>query len=459
MIFMFIFGIFTRVLSSYFVNELRDDLIADSSSLGNAYIDTLLDYVDNDGRNDFMSMFYFFKTELGIRTVILDNDGSILLDSEVENSKDLKAIMKNTMIQTALGGEISINTGSTKSGHNNLTVSVAVPMIRSGITYGVVFMHTAYPQINKSMVYIYKITFVTLITILGLAILFTYIYSTQTKRSLDAMIKTSKEVANGNFSSRIEQPYTHEFSELARNMNAMAEDLGKLEETRKDFFANISHDFRAPLTSIKGFVQAILDGTIPYENQYKYLNIVLDEAERLTRLTNNILLLTKMENHQVTLEPVVFDIHSMLQKVLVQFEQQILEKQLEIKLIMDKNELFVFADRNQIHRVIFNLIDNAVKFCQINDTITIDTLCVKDKVQISISDTGQGIPEEHIHLIWNRFHKVDRSRGQDKKGTGIGLSIVREIIKAHDETIDVQSQNEKGTTFIFTLPLSCRNKI
>lgn len=458
---MIIFGVFTQVISNYFVRDLKDELIQEACSIGNAYMDTLIvdpTYDNLNAQSYLKYKFQFLNDNLGTHTVIIDNNHTVLLASEETYSDTFNHLLNSKMIEGALKGKVEINTGTTKSGGEDLAISVAVPMIRSEIIYGVVFMHTAYPKINKDIDYIYKITFVTLIAVLVLAFAFAYIYSNQTKRSLDAMIKTSKDVASGNFASRIAPPYSNDFAELAKNMNSMAEDLGKLEEMRKDFIANISHDFRSPLTSIKGFVQAILDGTIPYENQNKYLNIVLEESERLTRLTNNILLLTKIENHQVTLEKTNFDVHSILRKVILQFEQPILKKQLEIKLLVSKKELFVFADLNQIQRVLYNIIDNAVKFCQDNDEIIIDTQIIKDKVQVSISDTGLGISEEQIHYIWNRFHKADRSRGKDKKGTGIGLSIVREIIKAHDEQIDVYSQEGKGSTFFFTLPLSNKNK-
>ncbi|PKM56722.1 MAG: two-component sensor histidine kinase, partial [Firmicutes bacterium HGW-Firmicutes-3] len=141
-------------------------------------------------------------------------------------------------------------------------------------------------------------------------------------------------------------------------------------------------------------------------------------------------------------------------KILFQFEQKILDKRIDFTLLIDQQELFVFADMNQIQRVLTNLIDNAIKFCSPGDTIIVETTVLIGKVEISVKDSGPGISEEDIKYIWDRFHKADRSRGKDKKGIGLGLSIVREIVKAHGETIDVYSQEGKGTTFVFTLPLS-----
>lgn len=281
------------------------------------------------------------------------------------------------------------------------------------------------------------------------------VYILNFKRMFRIYNDTIKEISSGHFDARIDTKhiYPKEFRELAQNINQMAEDINKFEEMRKDFIANTSHDFRSPLTSIRGFVQAILDGTIPVEYQEKYLRIVLDESDRLTRLTNDILLLSQMESDYITLEKVVFDIHDIIRKTFLQFEQKILQKKLNIILLIGKRELMVDADIGQIQRVLYNIIDNSIKFTDNGGEITISTKIQKDKVEVSISDNGIGISEANIKYIWDRFHKVDKSRGKDKKGIGLGLSIVREIIKAHGEQIQVYSQEGKGTTFVFTLPL------
>ncbi|MBC7958358.1 MAG: HAMP domain-containing histidine kinase [Vallitaleaceae bacterium] len=456
-IFMLIFTIYTQVISSYFTNALRNDLINEASSISNAYLDTLIENTSYENLNAVSYFKYkldFLSDKMAARTVIVDTQNHIILDSEKEHPNTLKSVLNNEMIQKTMAGEIQFSIDRLPNSVDQLGVSVAVPMVRFNKNYGVVVMYSPYPTINMDMDYIYKITFLSLTAMLLLAFIFTYAYSNITKRTLDSMIKTSKEVASGNFSSRVSVPSDGEFIELANNMNDMAKELGKLEGMRKDFIANISHDFRSPLTSIKGFVQAILDGTIPHENQNKYLNIVLDESDRLSQLTNNILLLTRMENDQVMLEKVVFDIHRVLRKVIQQFEDQIVKKELSVQLQIGMKELFVFADLNQIQRVLYNLIENAIKFSHPGGQISLHSQIIKDKVEISISDAGIGIPEEHIKYIWDRFHKADRSRGMDRKGIGIGLSIVKEIIKSHEENINVISKEGRGTTFVFSLPLA-----
>ena len=281
----------------------------------------------------------------------------------------------------------------------------------------------------------------------------TYAYSYQTCRTIRNLNKTALDIANGNFESRVEVKDNSDFKELAETLNIMATRLGKLEQTRKDFIANISHDFRSPLTSIKGFVQAILEGIIPPESQERYLRIVLDETDRLANLTNEILLLAHLESSTAPPEKISFDLHQVIRKVVLQFEQKIIEKEIHLDMQLPYPHLYVFGDVNQIQRVIYNLTDNAIKFTQRNGIIRIKTETVKGKAKISIFNHGLEISEENLKYIWDRFHKGDRSRGIDRRGTGLGLSIVKEIINAHHQEVGVESFPGKGTTFYFTLDI------
>ena len=217
----------------------------------------------------------------------------------------------------------------------------------------------------------------------------------------------------------------------------------------------MSHDFRSPLTSIKGYIEAILDGTIPYEMQDKYLNIILFETERLNKLTNSLLELNKFGSHGKTiLYMKSFDINYIIRMTALTFEGICREKHISIELILSGKTLFVTADMEKIQQVIYNLTDNAIKFSHPDSSITIETTEKNDKVFISVKDSGIGIPNDSLKKIWERFYKTDVSRGKDKRGTGLGLAIVREIIQAHDENINVISTEGVGTEFIFTLSVT-----
>jgi len=238
-------------------------------------------------------------------------------------------------------------------------------------------------------------------------------------------------------------------------MNYMANELDTLEEDQRKFISNVSHDFRSPLTSIKGYIEAMLDGTIPVELQDKYLNIILFETERLTKLTQGILDLNQFGRHRgIMLDLADFDINRMIKTTILTFEGTCEKKGITFDLVLTGQELFVHADMSKIQQVLYNLIDNATKFSHQNSAIKIETSIKNEKVFISVKDSGIGIPADSIKKIWERFYKTDLSRGKDKKGTGLGLAIVKEIIQAHNEHINVISTEGVGTEFIFTLPLS-----
>lgn len=269
----------------------------------------------------------------------------------------------------------------------------------------------------------------------------------------------AQQIAGGNFSARVvDRNFSNEASNLSTNFNYMAGKLEDFETQRNAFIANVSHDFRSPLTSIRGYAQAMSDGTIPPHKQARYLQVIIDETDRLTKLTNDILLLSTMEDNVYALSWEDFNLNEAIRNLLLPFDQKLLDKKIKLHFLPCKEDLIVHADFAQISRVFINLMDNAIKFCRSGDEIEVTSAFNKSKAIVSIRDTGPGISEKELTSIWSRFHKADTSRGQDKAGIGLGLSIVREIIKAHDETIEVYSQLGKGTTFVFTLKRSASPK-
>lgn len=275
-----------------------------------------------------------------------------------------------------------------------------------------------------------------------------------TIRPLHKIIQAARRYSSGQYDEPIQINTHDEFQDLADAINYMASEITSLDEYQKKFVANISHDFRSPLTSIKGYAEAIVDGTIPYEIQNKYLEIILFETERLTKLTSNLLTLNSFERNGAMLTIVSFDINQVIKKTVQSFEGICTKKKITINLIFSGKELFVSADIDKIQQVLYNLIDNAIKFSPSNSTIRIATSEKNEKAFIAIKDHGIGIPKDSIQKVWERFYKTDASRGKDKKGTGLGLSITKEIINAHGENINVVSTEGVGTEFIFSLPLT-----
>ena len=231
----------------------------------------------------------------------------------------------------------------------------------------------------------------------------------------------------------------------------MSDEISKSDDYQKQFIANVSHDFRSPLTSIKGYLEAILDGTIPEELEPKYLMRLISETERLTKLTQSMLSLGTLDKKGF-LSRTNFDVNRVIRDVCASFEMTCQKKELVFELTFAEKKEMVYADYSKIQQVLYNLIDNALKFSNPKSSIAIRTGIRGQKVFVSIKDTGIGIPKRDLAKIWDRFYKADQSRGKDKHGTGLGLSIVKSIITAHGENIDCVSTEGVGTEFTFTLP-------
>ncbi len=245
-----------------------------------------------------------------------------------------------------------------------------------------------------------------------------------------------------------------EMGYLAATLSYMASEIARSEDDQKKFVANVSHDFRSPLTSIKGYLEAMIDGTIPPEMHEKYLSILLNETERLTKLTNSLLTLNNLNTKGIMLNKSDFDINGVIRNVAASFEGTCRERTIAIELVLTGDQMYVFADVDKIQQVLYNLLDNAIKFSHHDSIIKMETTEKHNKIFVSVKDSGIGIPKDDLKLIWDRFYKSDLSRGKDKKGTGLGLSITKEIIRSHGENINVISTEGVGTEFIFSLPKS-----
>ena len=318
---------------------------------------------------------------------------------------------------------------------------------------GYVMIHKSVHQIYQEADYFLNISYMALIILVLFSIAFLGMYLWHTYRRIWHMNRVAHKYMEGDFSTAMEDLSEDELGFLSASFNYMANELNTLEEDQRKFVSNISHDFRSPLTSIKGYVEAILDGTIPVEMQGKYLKIIITETERLTKLTSGLIELNQYGGHGKTiLDRTDFDINEVIGQTAATFEGACNEKHIVLELVLTGDELFVHADKSKIQQIVYNLTDNAIKFSHNDSSIRIETHVKNEKVFVSVKDSGIGIPKESIGKIWERFYKTDLSRGKDKKGTGIGLAIVKEIIQAHGENINVISTEGVGTEFIFTLP-------
>lgn len=258
--------------------------------------------------------------------------------------------------------------------------------------------------------------------------------------------------SKGDFSQRIPVRGKDEASQLGRSFNDMADQLKNLEVTRQSFVTNVSHELRSPLTSMKGFLEAMMDGTIPPEEHDHYIDIVLSETRRMTAMVNDLLDLARIESGIITVNYEVFDINELIRRTLITFEARISEKRMELDVRFANEQSFVYADSNQISQVLRNLIDNAIKYSPEGRTLLVSTYALRKEVYVTIRDTGVGIPAEDVPHIFDRFYKVEKAHTPSPQvGSGLGLAIVKKIIEAHGQSITVKSARGKGTQFTFTL--------
>lgn len=298
-----------------------------------------------------------------------------------------------------------------------------------------------------------SIVYITLVLLLLLSLIILIFFTEIVYIPLKKIIYATEQYADGNMHYEFSIDNGDELGYLAGTLNYMASEIAQSEDLQKKFVANVSHDFRSPLTSIRGYLEAMLDGTIPPEMHEKYLNIVLNETDRLTKLTNSLLQLNNLNTKGLILEISEFDMNEIIRDTVATFEGLCKKKQIEIALVLTGDTMLVSGDMSKIQQVLYNLIDNAIKFSHNNSTIKIETQEKKSKLFVSVKDSGIGIPKDSQKLIFDRFYKTDLSRGKDKKGTGLGLAITKEIIHSHGENINVISTEGVGTEFIFTIPI------
>ena len=380
---------------------------------------------------------------------IINSNGQIVLSTRKDISPDHPIDLDG--FDPASWGSNYYQIGDFYGYFHDSRLSTIAPITEHLNTRGYVAVHYLMSdlyQSRSSLLWIIQLLFV--ITYLMTAVLFLF-YSFYIRKPLYAITKGASEFANGNLSYQIPVKSENELGYLASNLNYMADKLNRNGEYQRQFISNISHDFRSPLTSIKGYVEAMIDGTIPVEMQEKYLKIISYEAERLEKLTRGLLTLNELDIHKRMLNIQDFDINQTIKSTAASFEGTCTTRQILLELILSGQTLYAHADLEQIQQVLYNLLSNAIKFSPDHSTITIETTEKNGKIFVSVKDHGIGIPKSSLNRIWERFYKIDRSRGKDQKGTGLGLAIVKEIISAHGQHINVISTEGVGTEFIFTL--------
>ena len=449
-------GVFLRaLLDDYLTDTAFSQLEKDARVIS----DLTAAYYSEDSLN---SMDYLMNLDIAGQlsaadAVICDEKGTILLCSQEPLGCAHQGLaVGQTYLDKVMTDGCARDVGMVQGLYEESRYVYAIPFRSSdGTAMGMVMVSqsvAASKAVLHKMTDLYiALSCLVIIVAVGLIGLFVHRQS----KPLRIMAKIARDFGHGNLEARVEirDHYTLEVEELALAFNNMASSLQKSEYQRQEFVANVSHELKTPMTTIGGYIDGILDGTIPPERSRHYMRIVSDEIKRLSRLVRSMLDISQLGSDPIPEEKKSrFDLEETVGQVLITFEQKITAKKLEVQVEMPDHPVFTMANQDAITQVVYNLLDNAVKFCPQGGNLGIRIRQGSSKAYISISNDGKTIPPEELPLVFDRFHKLDKSRSENRDGWGLGLYIVKTIVCSHGENISVSSRNGK-TEFTFTMPI------
>ncbi len=409
-------------------------------------------------RQDFFVNLSVATRVSGADAVICDSSGRLVLCSDSPmGCRHQGMVIDKTYLQQVFAQGVVSDTGMVQGLYQESRYVVGMPILDSNRhPVGIVLLST---PVSKALSLLDKLTdtylLVSVLVVLVAVTVITYMARKQSSPLRD-MAKAASDFGHGQLSARVsvDEDSPREVQELALAFNNMASSLQQSEYRRQEFVANVSHELKTPMTTISGYLDGMLDGTIPPERHNHYMNLVSQETKRLSRLVRSMLDISRMQAQESfpaeTLER--FDLCECAGKVLITFEQKITGKQLLVDVDFPEHAVYTRANQDAITQVLYNLVDNAVKFCPQEGMLSVSVREDGGRLYVSVGNDGQTIPPEELPLVFDRFHKIDKSRAMNRDGWGLGLYIVKNIIDRHGEDISVTSQRGK-TEFTFTLPL------
>ena len=384
--------------------------------------------------------------------LVCDTDGHVLLTTDTSMEG------KTVLIPPAVMDKVLTN--GTWAGSSRLDqiysskqfiggVSVVNPM--TGETLGAVFTVSTSASIDNLWRAFAGLLLMTSCVVLMISFMASSITTMRQIKPIREMAQATRQYAEGDFDIRMnDYGREDEIGELAASFNNMAESLQQTERQRREFIANISHELKTPMTTIAGYTDGILDGTIPPENEKQYLQIISDESRRLSRLVRRMLDVSQLQAMDPLRGGNHFDLCESMRRVLISMEKKINDRQLDVDADIPDEPILVLGDNDMITQVIYNLLENAAKFAREGSTLYLGVTMMDGKARVTVRNVGDTIPAEELPLLFERFHKSDKSRSEDKDGYGLGLYIVKTILRQHKEEINVTSENGV-TTFTFSL--------
>ncbi|MBQ8954064.1 MAG: HAMP domain-containing histidine kinase [Clostridia bacterium] len=371
---------------------------------------------------------------------------AVILNGDQVSEETLKDDRVIEQIKRVLSGEEIRQQGLTGS----QVVTIGVPWRSANATVlGAVLLNVSVEQLAVDYSDLIRYSLLAGLLALTLGAALTLVIARRQTRPIRQINEAVQAFAHGDFDRRVEISGTDEAAQLGESFNSMAEEIGRLDQSRRSFVANVSHELRSPMTCIQGYVQGMLDGTIREDEREKYLGTVLSETQRLTKLVSELLDLSRFESGKIPLDKTRFDIDELILNILFKYERRIEDKGVDVEISFKEQPLFVLADSARVTQVITNLVDNAVKFAAEKGQIVIWTHVVDSLCYVTIKNDGAGIPAEDLPFVFERFYKVDKAHTSGG-GTGLGLAIAKRIVEQHGQTISVTSSGGM-TSFVFTL--------
>ena len=451
-------GTFFQVLvKDYLVTNTTEKLTADAQTI--AELAAAYNADSSLSNPNFLTNLIISARISGADAVIANAEGKVVLCSDSPLGCEHQGLsFDKSFVRSVLEQELVMKTGRIDGLYEDSRYVVAVPItdVNSDIRLGLVVVSAPMEDTVAVLSKIFQIFVFVAVSVVLVAVLLMSIFTRRQVRPLSAMAKAATDFGHGNLTARVrvDESDTQEVQELALAFNNMASSLQKSEYQRTEFVANVSHELKTPMTTIGGYVDGILDGTIPQGKQEQYLRIVSDEVKRLSRLVRSMLDISRFQDQEGIPEEkkTRFDLEECAGQVLITFEQKINGKKLNVDVDIPEHSVYTWANEDYVTQVIYNLLDNAVKFCPQEGTLGLTIREGESKVYISVYNEGQTIPPEELPLVFDRFHKIDKSRSQNRDGWGLGLYIVKTIVCSHGENISVTSRDGK-TEFTFTMPL------
>lgn len=464
-IFCMMMSIIVALVNNYSVS-LQTEIAKSASKSAESYIELRYEYSDKEDFSDFVSMYSVDIINIvtsvsqncdGISLILTDENGKMLIYAIGDDAGVFEAeqfIPADSVEKLRNTEEVSI-VGKVGNLFDLSHISYAVPVVVDGEMKGSVLAISSSNALENLVDAMVNAILVSSLWILLAALIAVYFITEMITGPLRQMSRAAKKMAVGKFDTRIPVRGKDEVAELAASFNHMADSLENLETMRNTFMANVSHDLRTPMTTISGFIDNILVGAISPEEQPYYLGVIKEEVRRLSRLVSSLLDISRLQAGDRKLTMTSFDICETARLILISFEQKIDEKKLDVDFVCDDDRMFVLADRDAIYQVLYNICDNAVKFASVGGEYKVKINYVGEgkhrKIQVSVYNQGEGISQEDLPYVFERFYKADKSRGMDKKGVGLGMFISKTIIDAHGEEIRVESKKDKFCEFHFTL--------